>query len=139
MRAVAQVAAVVAVSAGCASTASPETWPGTFYQSYGEIEVHEHVYQANAVQILCSESGDGLQAVLTTPDGTTISSTRPMDGTPSADIDVFTGIRGLEIIPRGAVWSYVNGDWGFAQNHHDSDHDVLNFRAPNAAICPSSH
>lgn len=130
--------AAIAVTASCSSE-SAATWPGTFYQPYGEITVLDRSYQVDEVEILCSESDDGLQIVLTTPDGTTISSTRPGNGTPSADIDVFTGIHGSEIIPGGAVWSYVNGNWGFEQDHYDGEHDLLNFHAPNAAICPSNH
>lgn len=137
MKFIGAVIAVIglAVSAGCASDG--RTWPGTFFKtSVGKVDFYEEPFEVAELKIVCSEADNKLTAVITAPDGTHASSTRPADGAQTADIEI-SGSHGTETLQDAATWKHVNGDWGF-EGDPDGTHDnILDLRG-SAAICPGN-
>lgn len=138
MRQLIIIATAATLAAGCGASQPAETsWPGKFYSNVGEIDFHGQSYAVTDVKILCSDSNEGLRIRITAPDGTEVTSTRPEDGSQKADIEVSGGGHEPQTLTGGAVWSNVNGEWGFEGDPDDTDsHTTFNLR-DGAAICPA--
>lgn len=136
MKVVGAVIAVIglAVGAGCAS--GEKTWTGTFFTTVGKVDFYEEPIDVSELKVVCSEDDSALTAVITAPDGTQASSTRPADGAQTADIEV-SGGNGTETLQGAAVWKHVNGDWGFEGDPGGAHDNVLDLRGA-AAICPNA-
>jgi hypothetical protein len=125
---------------GCGtSQPAAETWPGKFYSNPGKIDFYDQTYDITDVKILCSQGGDGLKILITAPDGTQVTSTRPQDGSQKADIQVTAGSHGPQTLAAGAVWNNVNGEWGFEGDPDDTESHSVFYLHDGAAICPANH
>lgn len=129
------VAAIAVVSvAGCGTShSSAQTWPGKFFSTNHRIDFWDQTYDMTDAKILCSQADGGLKILITGPDGTRVTSTRPQDGSQKADIEVTGGHRGAQTLAGGAVWKNVNGEWGFEGNPDDADSHKVFYPAPQSA------
>lgn len=135
------IAAVAAVSAAGCGTSQPaaETWPGKFFSNSHKINFYDQTYDTTDVKILCSQDSGGLKILITAPDGTQVTSTRPRDGSQRANIEVTGGSHQARTLAGGAVWKNPNGEWGFEGNPDDTKSHTTFYLHDGAALCPANH
>jgi len=135
------IAALAAAStAGCGtSQLAAETWPGQFYGNADKVDIYEQTYATTDVKLLCSKTGEQLKILITAPDGTQVTSTRPNDGSQKSDIQVTGGNHSPQTLINGALWSSVNHEWGFEGDPEDTDSHKVFYLHDGSAYCPANH
>lgn len=135
------IAALAAASVAGCGTSHPaaETWPGQFYGNADKVDVYGQTYATTDVKLLCSKTGDQLKILITAPDGTQVTATRPNDGSQKSDIQVTGGSHGQQTLTKGALWSSVNGEWGFEGDPEDTDSHKTFYLHDGTAFCPKNH
>lgn len=135
------IAALTAVAVtGCGSSQhAAETWPGQFYGNADKVDLYEQTYATTDVKLLCSKAGDQLKILITAPDGTQVTSTRPNDGSMKADIQVTGGNHSPQTLANGALWSSPRGEWGFEGDPEDTDSHKVFYLHDGVAYCPVNH
>lgn len=135
------VVAVVVGVAGCGGGKTQgETSPGSFTSPYGLIDFYEQPFSFDEVKILCSRSSDGLRITISDPHGESqVTSLQPADGSPTADVEVTSSHHDPSTLIANAVWTNINGMWGFSQPDDDVDsHKTFNLRE-SRVFCPAGH